>query len=111
MLRENDLEVEGLFEGLSEGGVSGAMRTVFSPSWERFFPLELFCGRRFFMDDINFAELGLGGNPFIVELGLGMSIRAKLDNVFSKDLTGTYKEKRFGRFGCCIKVPSSPSSF
>lgn len=109
LFRENDLEVEGL----SESGVSGIMRTVFSPSWVTFFVLVLFCGIRFFIDDMNLAEWGLGGNPDRAELGLGTSILVKLDNAFSKDLVGICREERFGRLvDCCrTKVASSLSPF
>lgn len=43
------------------------------------------------MDDLNLAELGLGGSPALVEVGLGTggtSILVKLDNVFSVHLAG-----------------------
>lgn len=109
LLRENDLEVEGL----SESGMSGIMRTVFSPSRVTFFALVLFCGIRFFIDDMNLAEWGLGGNPDLEELGLGTSILAKLDNTFSKDLVGICRDERFGRLvDCCrTNVASSLSPF
>lgn len=55
------------------------------------------------MDDLNLAEGGLGGNPALVEVGLGaeeISILAKADDVFSRDLTGICKDDRFGRLDC-----------
>lgn len=103
MLRENDLEVVGLSKGPSDDGVSGMIRTVFSPSSDKFFALKLLWGSRFLMDDLNLAEGGLGGNPALVEVGLGaeeISILAKAEDVFSRDLTGICKDDRFGRLDC-----------
>ena len=63
------------------------------------------------MDDLNLAELGLGGNPALVELGLGTSNLVKVDNMFSTALSGIWREERFGCLDCCtIKVDSSLSS-
>lgn len=62
----------------------------------------------FITDDLSFAELGLGGNPALVELGLGMSILVKSDNAASNDLSGISKDGRFGRLGG-IKVASYPN--
>lgn len=70
MLREKDLEVEGLAKGSSDGGVSGIMRMVFSASWDTFFTLRLLWGNKLFMDDLTLAEFGLGGSPAL-EAGLG----------------------------------------
>lgn len=110
MLRENDLEVEGLSGGLLESGVSGRIRTVFSPSWEKFFTRVLFWGSKFLIDEINLAECGLGGKPALAELGLGISILAKLEKEFSKVLSGTWREDRAGRLEYCSKVDFCPSA-
>lgn len=104
LFKEKDLEVEGL----SESGMSGIIRTVFSVSWDGFLPLKLFCEIMFLTDDLCLAELGLGGNPALVEPGLRMSILVKSDNAASKDLSGISKDERFGRLGG-IKVASSLS--
>lgn len=67
LLREHVIEVDGL----SNIGVSGISRTVFSPDWDKYLALKLPLGSRFLPDDINLAEFGLGGSPAPVELGLG----------------------------------------
>ena len=102
MLRENDLEVVGLSKAPSDDGVSGMIRTVFSPSSDKFLTLKLLWGSRFLMDDFNFAEGGLGGNPALVDVGLDIeeiSILVKADE-FSRDLTGICKDDKFGRLDC-----------
>lgn len=113
LLRENDLEVVGLSKGPSDDGVSGIIRTVFSPSSDKFLALKLLWGSRFFID-LNFTEGGLGGNPALVEVGLvaeEISILVKAGDVFSRDLTGICKDDRFGRLDCWTKEAPSPSSF
>lgn len=110
LLREKDLEVEGLSGGLSESGVSGTMRTVFSPSCEVFLTLVLFWGSKLLTDEINLAECGLGGKPDRVELGLGLSILVKLEKESAMVLSGTWREERVGRLGCWVKADSCPST-
>lgn len=51
------------------------------------------------MDDLNFAELGLGGNPALVEVGLCVEVML-LEKVLSRTLSGICKEERFGRLDC-----------
>lgn len=64
----------------------------------------------FLTDDFSFAEFGLGGNPALVEEGLGISILVKSYNALSKDRTGISRDERFGFLGC-IKLASSLSYF
>lgn len=55
------------------------------------------------MDDLTLAEFGLGGNPTLVEAGLGteeMSVLVKADKEFSRDLAGICNEERLGRLDC-----------
>lgn len=115
LLRENDLEVDGLSRGPSDDGVSGRMRTVLSPSWAMFFALKLRWGSKLLTDDLNLAELRLGGRPALEdeELGLGTegtSIVVKSDKQASKDRTGICKEERFGRLDCWTKLELDSST-
>lgn len=101
LVRENDLELEGLSWGSVDVGVSGMRRTVFSHSGGRFFVLKLRC--RFLIDGLPFAELGLGGKLALVELGLvigGILILVELGHGFSMVLDGICSDDRFGRLGC-----------
>lgn len=108
LLRENDLEVEGLLGQPSDGSMSGIMRNVFSISWDMFFARKLLCGSIFLTDDLNLAEFGLGGNPALVELGLeGISIRIKEDTALSSDLLGIWREDRFGLLDCWMNEQCS----
>lgn len=55
------------------------------------------------MDDLNLAELGLGGSPTLLEQGLdaeGISILTKVEMALSRDLSGICRDDRFGRLGC-----------
>lgn len=103
MVRENDLELEGLSCGPSEVGVPGMMRTVLSHSWGRFLVLKLCCGSRFLVDGLSFAEFGFGGKLALIALGLvigGIFILVELGHGFSMGLVGICNEERFGRLGC-----------
>lgn len=109
LLRERDLEVEGLWSRgpWSDGKVSGTIRTVLSQSCEQVFALKLLSetDSKFLTEDLTLAEFGLGGNP-LLEPGLdnvGPSDLVKEDNALSSDLAGICREERLGLLDCGIK--------
>lgn len=98
--RENVLDVEGLSCCPDDVGAPGIRRMALSPSGVVFFALKLHCGSNFFVDDFVLAEAGLGGNPALVEEGVGTGgtlILTEAGNVFSNFLSGICKDERLGR--------------
>ncbi|WVY94577.1 hypothetical protein V8G54_033665 [Vigna mungo] len=116
LLRERDLEVEGLdVEGLSteqsDGKLSGTIRTVLSLSCEPFLALKL---SKLFIVDLTLAEFGLGGSPLLepgLDINVGPSVFVKEDNAFSTDLAGICREERCGLLDSRIKEVLSPIPF
>lgn len=78
--------------------MSGTIRTFLSQSCELVFARKLLAESKFLIEDLTFAEFGLGGSP-LVEPGLdnvGPSVLVKEDNALSIDLAGICREDRLG---------------
>jgi hypothetical protein len=107
-LKEKDLGV-GLSCNPSDP-VPGTRRFVRSPSCAEFLSLKLCWGMVFVIDDFGLAELGLGGSPALVELGLAdMLILVEVGTWLSNVLSGICRE-RFGLrelFPCALWALSS----
>lgn len=108
LLRERDLEVEGLLSigvGTSDGKASGKIKTFLSQSCELVFVLKLLSESKLLIEDFTFADCGLGGSPLLVEPGLcnvGPSVLVVEDNALSNDLVGISREERLGLLDCEI---------
>lgn len=95
LVRENCFDVEGFSPCPSDDGVPGTRKTVFSPSVVKPFFLKLLWGNRL-LSDFDLVEIGLGGNPPLMEPGLKETYALAEDDVFSNVLDGICKEDRLG---------------